>query len=214
MRLIAFIKKILKTLLYMSLVVFFLIVFLCGWVVWQGQERQLQTADAAIVLGAAAWGNKPSPVFTERIRHAVNLYHAGVVRKLIFTGGTPKDGFATEAEVGERWAIQHGVLKEDIFVEKTSRNTLYNLKNAADVAKNNNLSSFIIVSDPYHLARAKLMAKHLNLQVQLSSTPTSRFNNMSWYSKLRILIHEAYGIVLYYIFHLLEIVDQAYYLNH
>ena len=74
------------------------------------------------------------------------------------------------------------VLKEDIFVEKTSRNTLYNLKNAADVAKNNNLSSFIIVSDPYHLARAKLMAKHLNLQVQLSSTPTSRFNNMSWYS--------------------------------
>ena len=58
------------------------------------------------------------------------------------------------------------------------------------------------------------MAKHLNLQVQTSPTPTSRFNNMAWYSKLRILIQEAYGIVLYYIFHLLEIVDQTYYLNH
>ena len=44
-------------------------------------------ADAAVVLGAAVWGRDVSPVFRERINHAINLYQAGRVKKLIFTGG-------------------------------------------------------------------------------------------------------------------------------
>ncbi|WP_309245652.1 hypothetical protein [Desmonostoc muscorum] len=42
-------------------------------------------ADAAIVLGAAVWGEKPSPVFRERINHAINLYKNGSVKAIIFT---------------------------------------------------------------------------------------------------------------------------------
>ena len=43
--------------------------------IWSFQEvREEATADAAIVLGAAVWGGDPSPVFAERIRHAIELY--------------------------------------------------------------------------------------------------------------------------------------------
>ena len=77
------------------------------WCVWQvyaySRPQPLPNeADAAVVLGAAAWGNKPSPVFRERINHALTLYQTGRVKKIIFTGGTPKAGFATEAEVARQ----------------------------------------------------------------------------------------------------------------
>ena len=55
------------------------------------------SADVAIVLGAAAWGNKPSPVYRERINEAVSLYKTGRVQWIIFTGGTSKEGFPSEA---------------------------------------------------------------------------------------------------------------------
>jgi len=53
--------------------------------------------DAAIVLGAAVWGNDVSPVFRERINHAIDLYRRGKVRKIIFTGGQGNRNELTEA---------------------------------------------------------------------------------------------------------------------
>ena len=61
-------------------------------------------ADAALVLGAAAWDKRPSPVFRERINHAITLYQSHRVEKIVFTGGTSKKGYMTEAEVGRRYA--------------------------------------------------------------------------------------------------------------
>ncbi len=52
-----------------------------------GNKINHTQADAAIVLGAAVWGEEPSPVFRERINHAINLYKNQDVNKIIFTGG-------------------------------------------------------------------------------------------------------------------------------
>jgi vancomycin permeability regulator SanA len=78
-------------------------------------------ADAAIVLGAAAWGNKPSPVYRERINEAIALYKAGRVRYLVFTGGTPAPGYPAEGEVGRKFAIEHGVPAAAPFCSKPPR---------------------------------------------------------------------------------------------
>jgi energy-coupling factor transporter ATP-binding protein EcfA2 len=55
-------------------------------------------ADAAIVLGAAVYTDRPSPVFEERIRHGVALYKAGRVRLLVMTGGRDPGDRLSEAE--------------------------------------------------------------------------------------------------------------------
>lgn len=79
-------------------------IFLTG--TWQIYRTGLQTlpkeahADAAVVLGAAAWDKRPSPVFRERINHAITLYQSHRVGKIIFTGGTPKKGFMTKPKWG------------------------------------------------------------------------------------------------------------------
>jgi uncharacterized SAM-binding protein YcdF (DUF218 family) len=169
--------------------------FSIGQVYYYSRLEHTQTADAAIVLGAAAWDKRPSPVFRERINHAITLYQQKQVAKLIFTGGTPKPGFMTEAEVGRRYAMQQGVPADDILYENRSRDTWQNLVNAQQVAADNNINSLIIVSDPYHMARAAVMAKDLGLNAETSPTPTSRYSATQ--SKLRFLLQESYLLTVY-----------------
>ena len=187
----------LKTLLGLTLCALLLFACLIGYVWYCAQERPVMPAPATIVLGAAAWGNKPSPVFKERIRHAVHLYQTNTTQKLIFTGGALRDGIPSEGEVGARWAIKLGVAPEDTAYEGTSRDTWYNLKNAQVILQQQQIDSVILVSDYFHLARAGIMARDLGLHVQLSPTPTSKFNNSSETDKLNLYVKESYFIIGY-----------------
>lgn len=157
-------------------------------------------ADAAIVLGAAVWGNEPSPVFRERINHAVNLYQNKDVRKIIFTGGVGDSDELSEAVVGKRYAIERGVKETDIFVETESKTTRQNLINARKIAVENKLikSKFLIVSDPLHLKRAVLMAQDLGIDAYPAATPTTRYR--SFQKKFEFLIRETYFYFVYSLF--------------
>lgn len=149
----------------------------CAFLVWHyGHSHASHNADAVVVLGAAAWGNRPSPVFRERIKHGITLYRAGRVAKLVFTGGTPKSGYMTEAEVARRFALQQGVPDDAILFENQSRNTLSNLSNVRTVLQKHHLQHIIIVSDPDHLARAAAMANYMDLSFETEATPSSRYS--------------------------------------
>ncbi|OSI08501.1 YdcF family protein [Neisseria zoodegmatis] len=174
----------------------------CIWSVYHTGNQTLPAgvrADAAVVLGAAAWDKRPSPVFQERINHAIALYQSKRVEKLVFTGGTPKKGFMTEAEVGRRYAIKQGVPAHDILFENTSRNTYDNLYNIVPLLRDHGIRTIIIVSDPYHTARAAAIAKDLELNAAVSGTPTSRYTASQ--KKTKFLFQESYALFLYYAEH-------------
>ena len=180
-------------------IVLVLSVFLSAvWQIYQTGNRVLPptvSADAAVVLGAAAWDKRPSPVFRERINHAIALYQSHRVQKIVFTGGTPKKGYMTEAEVGRRYALKQGIPAKDILLENTSRNTYENLRNIKPVLHANSIESIIIVSDPYHLARAGEMAGDLDISAKVSATPTTRYDESQ--KKSRFLLQESYALFLY-----------------
>lgn len=150
-----------------------------GWQVYDYAHRpQPETsADAAMVLGAAAWGDHPSPVFKERINHGITLYREKKVKKLIFTGGAIKSGFATEAQVAKRYAIKHGVPAEDIIMDTESHSTYENLVNTRTLMIQHQIHTIMIVSDAPHLARAQAMADDLGISAQVVATPTSRYRD-------------------------------------
>ncbi|MBE9209979.1 YdcF family protein [Nostoc sp. LEGE 06077] len=152
-------------------------------------------ADAAIVLGAAVWGEEPSPVFRERINHAINLYKNGSVKKIIFTGGVGKTHQPPEAIVGKNYSIVRQVKSIDILTETQSRTTHQNLKNALEVAKTHQLTKFLIVSDPLHMKRAVLMARGLGMDAHSSPTPTTRYR--SFHSQMEFLSRETYFYFVY-----------------
>lgn len=163
-----------------------------------GNIDEVVKADAAIVLGAAIWEDKPSPVFAERIKHAIWLYKNGYVDKLIFTGGKGENKKVSESIVAKNYAIEKSVPNKDIFIEEQSRITQENLFYASQIAKDNEISSVIIVSDPLHMRRAMLMAKDHGLKAYSSPTPTTKYTTLK--SKTLFLVREVFFYIGYKVY--------------
>jgi len=152
-------------------------------------------ADAAVVLGAAVWTRDPSPVFKERINHAIDLYRKGRVRKLIFTGGQGNPGEPTEASAARDYALQSGLPASDILIEDKSHTTYENILNAKQLADTHGLRTVLIVSDPLHMKRAMTMARDVGFEAHPSPTPSTRYQGMR--SQLKLLMHETYFYIGY-----------------
>lgn len=165
---------------------------------WYGNVDQKSKAEAALVLGAAAWDNKPSPVFEERIKHGIWLYKNGYVDKLIFTGGKSENNHYSEASIAKEYAINNEVSSEDIFIEEESKITEENILYAKQIIEENNISTVIIVSDPLHMKRAMLIAKDYGLQVYSSPTPTTKYQSIQ--SKVPFLTREVFYYIGYMIY--------------
>lgn len=170
------------------------VVWLLGvaaWIVWIGDRDQAAPADAIIVLGAAAYDAKPSPVFEERIRHGLDLYQRGYAPVLIFTGGFggTRARFA-ESQVARRYALRHGVPEQAILIETASRTTQQNLVQARTLMREHRMRRVIIVSDPLHMARALRLSRRLGIDALASSTPSTRFR--SFHTSWRFLLQEVY----------------------
>ena len=162
-----------------------------AWIVWIGERDQAQKADAIIVLGAAAYDAKPSPVFQERIRHGLDLYEAGYAPLLIFTGGYGGSGARfSESQVARRYALKQGVPAKAILIETQSRNTVQNLVEAKRLMDQHELHRVIIVSDPLHMARALRLSRAMGIDALASSTPSTRFR--SFHTSWRFLAQEIY----------------------
>jgi uncharacterized SAM-binding protein YcdF (DUF218 family) len=132
-------------------------------------------ADAAIVLGAAVWDTAPSPVFEERIKHAIDLYQQGRVKALIFTGGKENGERVAESVAASVYAIKHGVNGGNVFCETASHFTHENLLGAKAIVERQHFDRVLIVSDPLHMRRALTMAHDLGLNAYSSPTSTSRY---------------------------------------
>lgn len=166
-----------------------------------GNVNEMDKRDAAIVLGAATWGDKLSPVFEERIKHGIWLYKNGYVDKLIFTGGKSEGMKYSEANIARNYAIENLIPIEDIYIEEKSTITQENISYAAQIIEKNNISTVILVSDPLHMKRTMLMAKDYGLQAYSSPTPTTRYITLK--SKVTFLAREVFFYVGYRIYRLL-----------
>ena len=154
------------------------------------EKDETRPADAAIVLGASVYDNSPSPVFCERINHAVDLYNEGYVETIIMTGGVGEGNIRSEADIAREYAEQQGIPAESIYIEEKSRITDENLRNAKRIMNEHDLDTALIVSDPLHMKRAMLYAYDHEMTAYSSPTPTSLYR--SWKTKLPFLAREVF----------------------
>jgi uncharacterized SAM-binding protein YcdF (DUF218 family) len=152
-------------------------------------------ADAAIVLGAAVADDEPTPVFEERLRHAVVLYRSGQVKRLVMTGGLGPGDVLAESEAARAYAIANGVPPDAILVETASRTTKENLVNVLPLLSTHDLGRVLVVSDPLHMRRALRMATDLGLDAYPSPTPTSRFQSLG--TQVPMLLRETWFTFTY-----------------
>ncbi|WP_051541280.1 YdcF family protein [Caldalkalibacillus mannanilyticus] len=152
------IKKIIRFLLLVLLIPVILIGYIYYDIHSFGQAIEPEQSDVIIVLGAAVWGDEPSPALKERCQWAYHLYSEGYAEKVIVSGGHG-NGNISEAEAMKNYLVQLGMSEEAILLEPESRTTEENMKNSASIMRANEYSSAIIVSNQFHLKRAHYYAK-------------------------------------------------------
>lgn len=178
------------------LAVLLIFILFAAYGIWTyAAESELIRTDAAIVLGTKVIGDQPSPVLKERINHSIWLYENGYVGKIIFTGGKTDGADFAESEVSRDYALRMNVPAEDILIETQSLITEENFLYASEIAVEQGLDSFLVVSDPLHMKRALLMAHVAGIDAHSSPTTSSVYQSLS--SKLPFFAREIGAYVGY-----------------
>lgn len=140
----------------------------------QSTVDEAQPADVIVVLGAAEYRGRPSPVLEARLNHALFLYLQGYAPRILTTGGKGGDPTYTEGEVAHAYLARHGVPSEAILVESEGETTVQSLAAAVEIMRRMNLKSCIVVSDGYHIYRVKKVLEEQGLKVYGSPRPEDR----------------------------------------
>lgn len=140
--------------------------------VWSGRD-EARPAGAIVVLGAAQYAGRPSPVLKARLDHGLDLWRKNPTGLLILTGGTGSGDTTSEAEVGRAYARKQGVPDSAIVVENAGRTTSESMRAVAEILRERGASTAILVSDPFHMLRLSLIAERLGLTAYTSPTQTS-----------------------------------------
>jgi len=151
--------------------VYFLISLLQVWNTGRSADRQ--PVDAIVVLGAAQYDGRPSPQLQARLDHALELWNLNLASYIVVTGGKQEGDRFTEAATARKFFESSGVASDLIFEENSGTTTYASLFAVSKVAINLKIARVLIVSDPFHLLRAKLIASEVGLDASSSSTRTS-----------------------------------------
>ena len=148
------------------------VIMVLAVVIW-GARDMARPADAIVVLGAAQYAGRPSPVLKARLDHAVDLWKRGLARRLVLTGGRGTGDTISEAAVGRRYALKAGVAGSAILLEGDGRTTSASLAAVAQIMKEEQLERAILVSDPFHMLRLQILARRFGVESVTSPTRSS-----------------------------------------
>jgi uncharacterized SAM-binding protein YcdF (DUF218 family) len=180
-------------------------VVLIAWVVSMtavervGRRDEAQRADAIVVLGAAQYVGRPSPVLRARVDHAVSLWKRGLAPTLILTGGTGVGDTTSEAAVARKYAMSRGVPDRAIVIEMKGRTTSESMRAVARIMDDREQSSVILVSDPFHMLRLSILARRFGLEPYTSPTRTSPITS-NREEHWKYMVSESVKVPLAYIF--------------
>ena len=165
--------------------------------VWlKARDDEATGADAIVVLGAAQYNGRPSPVLAARLDHAADLYDQGLAPLIVVTGGQA-DGDSTsntEASASADYlATEHGISQNDILRENSGCNTWESLASTANELRKRGKEKVLLVSDPFHSARVAAMASELDLDARVSPTRTSPIDGQR---ELRFMARETAVVAL------------------
>lgn len=126
-------------------------------------EDDARKADAIVVMGAAQYQGKPSPVLRTRLDHALALWQRGLAPRLILTGGIGEGDTVSEAAVSRVYLMGRGVPDTAILLENEGRTSAQSLRSAIDLLHARGLGTAVVVSDPFHMLRLEILGRRYGI---------------------------------------------------
>jgi uncharacterized SAM-binding protein YcdF (DUF218 family) len=164
-----------------------------GQVWWASTQDAARPAEAIVVLGAAQYNGRPSPVFAARLDHAVTLYQADLAPVIVVTGGEGFVGEETEARVADRYLQDRGIPAEALLLETHGRSTWESLRAARRFLADRGIDEVLLVSDPWHSFRMTQTAAEVGFTAHASPTPSSPYSTAA---SLRQMARETVAVGL------------------
>lgn len=148
-----------------------------GFILKAAHPSQPATCRYIVVLGAGVNGTVPSRSLRERIQAAYGYLSANPESVAILSGGQGKGEEITEAACMYRELTELGISPSRLYIEENSASTLENLQFSLALMEETmgfTPGKIGIVSSEYHLFRAKLFAKSLDLEAEGIPAKTTR----------------------------------------
>jgi uncharacterized SAM-binding protein YcdF (DUF218 family) len=155
-----------------------------------GRLDQREHADAIVVLGAAQYEGRPSPVLKARLDHAAALWAMGLAPQMIVTGGRGVGDTTSEAAVGMRYLVQHGVPANSVSMDTEGLTTSQSMVAVRRILVGKPYPTVLLVSDPFHMLRLAIVARRLHMIPLLSPTRTSPISTRPG-QRLRYVVAES-----------------------
>jgi uncharacterized SAM-binding protein YcdF (DUF218 family) len=172
-----------------------------AWRIWdQSHNDEVRAADAIVVLGAAQYNGRPSPVLQARLDHALYLYEEDLSPTVIVTGGKREGDRFAEADVGAMYLESEGVPPEAILAEDEGTTTLESLEGVHRMSRKEGIDTVLLVSDPMHSERIKTMAEDLGFEEAWASPASYVELNRTRRTKAQELLHEIASLAAYELF--------------
>jgi uncharacterized SAM-binding protein YcdF (DUF218 family) len=162
-----------------------------GCVLLAGAWRNERPADAILVLGAAQYNGRPSPVLRARLDYALDLHGRGLAHRLIFTGGVGTGDTLSEAEVSRRYAVNAGVPDSLILVERQGETSAQSVGAAAALMRAHGLRSALVVSDGYHMMRLELLVRRAGIRPYRAPAPDAPIDRGTRQTRWRYVLRES-----------------------
>ncbi|HYC33411.1 MAG TPA: YdcF family protein [Gemmatimonadales bacterium] len=137
------------------------------------QHDERRDADAIVVLGAAQYNGRPSPVLRARLDHALGLYREGLAPLIVVTGGVGPGDTTSEALVGRRYLMAHEVPAESVVAQPEGRTTAASMTAVSRWLDARGARRALLVSDPFHMFRLRLEARRTGIEAYTSPTESS-----------------------------------------
>jgi uncharacterized SAM-binding protein YcdF (DUF218 family) len=159
----------------------------------QSHMDEARPADVIVVLGAAEYGGRPSPVYRARLEHAAELFQRGLAPFIITSGGPGGEITFSEGQVGRDYLAAHGVPANQLIAETQSRDTNESAQRVAAIMRTNGMKTCIAVSDDYHLYRVKKMLEAQGVAVY--GSPRAESRPVSSTQHARLVIQEIFKYI-------------------
>jgi uncharacterized SAM-binding protein YcdF (DUF218 family) len=137
------------------------------------EARRVDHADVIVVLGAAQYNGRPSPVFEARLDHAHRMYDDGFSERILVAGGGRAGDVTTEGEAGRGYLVGEGVPSENVYAAGEGATTVQSLRAVVRFMEEGGLDTAFLVSDPWHNLRVRRMARDLGITAFVSATGAS-----------------------------------------
>ncbi|HEY7035037.1 MAG TPA: YdcF family protein [Thermomicrobiales bacterium] len=180
--------------IWLPLTVALLLGSLVAAIYWQARSDQTRPVDAVVVLGAAQYDGRPTPVLQARLDEVLKVYKAGAAQWIVVTGGRQEGDRFTEAEASRNYLVAHGVPERAILLENQGRSSWQSMQGAGRILDGKGAKRILLVSDGFHLFRLKLMARHLGFTAYgapATDSPIRRDSSLEF----DYVVREAGGVI-------------------